>query len=131
MQIQDAVANYDSSAVTLTTTTEKDVILSPLARCYRNSGIAMIWAWAQLTTGTGTTSVNPKIRKGTAITDTLITESNIVTIGAAAGSNEQYMAVAMEQLTSEQVAQYLFTLTQAGASGNGTVLQAGIIVLIV
>lgn len=131
MQIQDAVANFTTANVTLTTTTENVCVTTPLMRVNRNSAIVMIVAWANLTTGAATTTVTPRIRRGTAITSTLITEANVVTIGAAAGSNEQFQMVAFEQLTSEQVLQYSFTLEQASATGNGTVLSSGIMAIAV
>lgn len=131
MQLQDAVANFSATNVTVTTTTEEVAISSGIARVRRNSAIVMIAAWAVLTTGTATTTVTPRIRRGTAITDTLVTEANVVTIGAAAGSNEQFQIIAFEQLTAEQVVNYSLTLEQASATGNGTILQAGIFVLVV
>lgn len=131
MNIQDAVANFSATDVTIVTTTENVAITTPLMRIRRNSAIVMIIGWGILTTGAGTTSVVPRIRRGTAITDPLVTTADAKTISAAAGSNEQFIIVAFEQLTAEQVVQYSFSLLQNAATGNGTVLVSGIMAIAV
>ena len=131
MDIQGAVADFITANVTFTTTTENIFVSTPLLRINRNSAIVMIAAWGILTTGTATTTVTPRIRRGTAITDTLVSAADTVTVGAAAGSNEQFQMVCFEQLTSEQVVRYSFTLQQVSATGNGTGLVAGIMAIAV
>ena len=122
--------NVSASNVTLTTTTEKVIISSgPLPLEYSGQEIVII-GWAQLTTGTDTTAVKPKIRRGTAITGTLVNEANSETVKAAAGSTEPFFCMAAESRANENTVEYSFCLEQVGASADGTALQAGIIVLL-
>ena len=131
MDIQDAVGALNNTDTAIVTTTELVCVTSPLARTRRNSGIVLIAAYANIATGTATTHITPRIRRGTTITDTLVTDDTAVTIGAPVGSNEQFLLIAFEQLNAEQVVQYVFTVQQTAATGNGTKGAAGIFVIIV
>ena len=82
--------------------------------------------WAQLTTGTNTTAVTPRIRRGSTITGTLIGEANPVTIGAAAGSTEDFEVDVRDDGADIAAATYVLTLQQTGASANGSCVQAAI-----
>lgn len=82
--------------------------------------------WAQLTTGTNTTAVTPRIRRGTTIAGTLIGEGNPVTIGAAAGSTEDFEVDVVDSGADIASASYVLTLQQTAASANGSCLQAAI-----
>jgi len=106
------------------------VITSPLVTIPADAVQVLIWAWGQLTTGASTTTVTPRIRRGTTITGALIGEANAEDVKAAAGSIEPYMIMLTEDVTQEDRIQYSFTLQQAGATGNGTVQQASILVLV-
>lgn len=81
-------------------------------------------AWAQLTTGTATTAVTPRIRRGTDATGTLIGEGNPVTVGAAAGSTETFEVATIDDGVDLAGASYVLTLQQTAATGNGSCLQA-------
>lgn len=82
--------------------------------------------WAQLTTGTNTTAVTPRIRRGTTITGTLIGEANPITLGAAAGSTEDFEVDVTDLGADVANATYVLTLQQTAASANGSCLQAAI-----
>jgi len=116
--------------VTLTTTTETVVVSSDPVPAPRQTVNVCVVAWAQLTTGTGTTTVTARIQRGTAATGTVVGEGNAVTIGAAAGSTEQYLAMACEERSNVESLQYNLSLEQAGATGNGTALFGAIVVLV-
>lgn len=122
--------NVSATNVTLTTTSETVIISSGPASVLRNQANVCVVAWAQLTTGATTTTVTPRIRRGTTTSGTLVNEANAITIGAAAGSNEQYLAMACEDRGDVGTVEYSLTLEQAGAGGNGTALQAGIFVFL-
>lgn len=124
--IQEKIVNISATDVTITTTTETVIISSGGIILPFQTALILIKAWAQLTTGAATTTVTPRIRRGTAVGGTLVGEANAITIGAAAGSNEQFFIMAMEGRSGEQSVEYSLTLQQASATGNGTVLQAGI-----
>lgn len=115
--------------VTITTTTEKVAITSPIVPFPLDAGDVTIMGWAQVTTGGSTTALTPMIRRGTAITDTAITEANVEQVKAAAGSTEFLYTIANEQRTAAS-AQYVFTVKQTGAAADGTILQSGICVFV-
>lgn len=90
-----------------------------------------VMGWAQVTAGTGTTGVTPLIRRNQpSATVPVIGESNVSTLTAPVGSTEQFYALAIDELKGFASVSYVFTLTQAGASGNGTILQGGIVALL-
>jgi hypothetical protein len=128
--VQEAAFNASAAAVTLTTTSEAVVISAPRVAVVRQSMSALAIAIAQLTTGTATTTVTPRIRRGTLVTDPLVGEANAITIGAAAGGNEQFIAFGVDELSEAAGVEYSLTLQQASATGNGTVLAAMILVLL-
>ena len=130
MDVQEASINFSSVNVTLVTTAETLIISAPRVAVPRRLVNAFVLALAQLTTGTATTTVTPRIRRGTALADPLVGEANAVTIGAAAGSTEQFLAFASEEIEGRADVEYSLTLSQAAATGNGTVLQAAILVLL-
>ncbi len=82
--------------------------------------------FAQVTTGTNTTGVTLRIRKGTTISGTLIGEANIEQIEAVAGSTEGH-EIATEDSPGEVAYQsYVLTVQQTAASANGAVVQASL-----
>lgn len=116
--------------VAVVTTTEKDVIYSGAVTAPRQTVNVCIIAWAQLTTGTMTTTVTPRIRRGTGITGTVVGEANAETILNTAGSTEKYYLMACEDRSDVASVDYSFTLQQASANGNGAALQGGILVFV-
>lgn len=117
-----------TTAVTLTTITEAVVVSSAALNTPRDEVEVFVFGCAQLTTGAGTTAVTPRIRRGTAITSTLVSEENDVTIGAAAASTEMFCMGVSEQRAATNI-QYSFTLDQVGATGNGSAIYGWIVVL--
>ena len=126
MEVLAVEASVSGSNVTMTTTAETIAITSNLMAQERPITNYLIKAWAQVTTGTNITTMLSKIRRGTTTSGTQVNESNVVTGGAAAGSNEVFTAWAFDTQSDVSQVQYSFTLTQAGADGNGTILQSGI-----
>lgn len=128
--VKDLGATTFSADVTLTTTSETVIVSSDLVLTPFATSRVVVIAWAQLTTGAATTTVTPRIRRGTTTSGTLVSEANAVTIGAAAGSTEQYYAIAFEERGATDRVQYSLTLQQASATGNGTAVQGGIVVVV-
>ena len=125
-EVLEKGAAFSTTNITVTTTTEQVAISSgrvpiPTATCR-----AVVRAWCQLTLGTATTTVTPRIRRGTAITDPVVGEANPEQIKTAAGSTEPYMIQVEESLQDRESVEYSFTVQQAAATANGTVLQAHI-----
>lgn len=116
--------------VVVTTTTETTVVASPPVTAPRDSDDVCVIAWAQLTTGTMTTAVTPRIRQGAAATGTLVGEANAETIKVAAAGTEPFYAMVCETRNNVATVQYNFTLQQTAANANGAALQGGIIVLV-
>lgn len=126
----DVVAlNTTTTDTTVTTTSETVATSSGPATVPRATVNVCVLAWAQLTTGTNTTAVTPRIRRGSGTTGTVVGDAVAITIGAAAGSNEQFQFIACEERSKVETVEYAFTLQQTGASANGSILQAGIIVI--
>ena len=128
--ILEAELTTSGSDVTLVTTAETEGINSPEVVAPRQTVRVLILAWGQLTTGTGTTAVTPRIRRGTGTAGTLVGEANAETAKAAAGSTEPFFLLASEARADVDRVQYTLTLQQTAATGNGTLLQAAILVLI-
>lgn len=126
MEVLAVEASVSPTNVTIVTTTEKDVIASILMAQERPICKYLIKGWAQVTTGTNITGMSAKIRRGTGIAGTQVNETNIVTVGAAAGSNEVFTAWAEDTQSDISQAQYSLCLLQVAADGNATVLQSGI-----
>jgi hypothetical protein len=83
-----------------------------------------ITGWAQVTPGTGATSLTLRIRRGTAITGPVVGEANAVAGGVAAGSAREIDVEAIDTLGDVAGQSYVLTIQQAAATGNGTALQA-------
>lgn len=128
--IRQTAITVTATDATLTTTTEGVAVSSGPALVPSETANVCVIAWAQLTTGAATTTVTPRIRRGTTTSGTAVGEANAITIGAAAGSNEQYHMMACEARSGVATVEYSLTLEQASATGNGTVLQAGIAVFV-
>lgn len=126
---QIAFATFTAD-VTLTTTTETSLVSSGPATAPRQGIDVCVVGWAQLTTGAGTTTVTPRIRRGTTTSGTLVGEANAEQVKAAAGSTEPFRQIVCEARSDVATVDYNLTLTQAGATGNGTALQGGILVFV-
>lgn len=128
--IREIEAATTTVNVTLTTTSETVIISAPSLVLPADAVQAVILAWVQLTTGAATTTVTPRIRRGTLITSPLVGEANAENIKAAAGDTEPFMIMVLENLTVLDRVVYSLTLQQAAATGNGTALQATIAVFL-
>lgn len=129
--IQEVSFNTSGTSVTLTTTTEAVVISAPPIAVVRQSMTAFVLGWGQLTIGTDGTHATPRIRRGTAITSTLVGEANAEEIKTAVADVEPFFIMASEELVNAANVEYSFTLQQTAASADGTVVQAAILVLLI
>lgn len=122
-------AQVSGTNVTVTTTAETVAITSDPVNVVGDSGRFIVRGWAKLTTGAGTTAVTPRIRRGTTASGTLLGEANAEQVKAAAGSTEHVEKSAVDDVVGGASLQYVLTVEQAGATGNGTVVEAGIEVI--
>ena len=123
-ELEEKAVNYITADVTLTTTSETVVVSSGPVKVPRQTCLVLIRAWGQLTTGAATTTVTPRIRRGTTTAGALVSEANAENVKAAAGSTEPMFIEATERRSNEESVEYSLTLQQASATGNGTVLEA-------
>lgn len=122
--------NSFTSNVTLTTTSETVILSSGPAIAPRQGVSVCVFAWAQLTTGTNTTAVTPRIRRGTTTGGTLVGEANAEQVKAAAGSTEQFFILECEDRADVATVDYSLTLQQTGASADGSALHGSILVFV-
>lgn len=122
--------NVSTADVTLVTTAETSIITSDAVYLPTRTAVVVIVAVAQLTTGAATTTVTPRIRKGSGTGGTVLNDAVAEAVKAAAGSSEPFIAFALESVANEDTVQYSLTLAQAAATGNGTATQAAIVVFV-
>lgn len=128
--VREVVLAQATANVAVTTTTETVAVSSGPVKTPFQTHQIVILAWGQLTTGTGTTTVTPRIRRGTAITGALVGEANAETVKAAAGGTEPFVIMVAEERADQESVEYSLTLAQAAATADGTILQASILVLV-
>lgn len=108
---------------TLVTTTPAAPAVRPQVTKAADTGRLLLIGWAQITTGAGTTGIRMNIRRrapGVVIT---VGEVNTITLGAAAGSTEQFTICAIDSAPGSGTVEYDILLQQVDATGNGTILQ--------
>jgi len=122
--------NVFTTAVTITTTAENVVVSSGPVTAPRQTINVCVIGFAQFTTGTMTTGVIPRLRRGTTTAGTLLGEENTITVGAAAGSTEQFLLFACEERADVATVEYSLSMDQVAADGNGSAIFGGILVLV-
>lgn len=123
-EIIDREVLSDVADVVLTTTNEIAVITSPPIVLPGENSLISIRAFAQVTIGVAGTLLTPRIRRGAGIAGALVGEATGLTVAAANILGIDHFV--SEQRTGPDQVVYSFTLQQAGATGNGTVHQVGI-----
>lgn len=123
-QVPVAYPTQVAAAVAITTTTEKvAATTTPISTDGTNQTVN-IDASGEVTTGTGTTSIQIRVRRGTGITGTQVgTTQNITT---TAGSLYPFSVQQGDTPGEVAAQQYVVTVQQVGASANGTIDQAAI-----
>lgn len=129
--IQEVSAAVRRTNITLVTTTEAVVVTAPTISVPRQAVLAFVFGWALVTTGADTTSLQPRIRRGSSISGTIISDVNIQQIKGAVGTNESVFLMASEELANQSEAQYVYTMGQIDATANGLSLEAAILVLLI
>ena len=129
-KIREAEIVQTGTSVTLTTTTENVAVSSGPVKTPLQTHRVVIIGWAQVTTGAGTTDMTPRIRRGTAITGALVGEANAEENKVVAAETEPVFIMAVEERAGEESVEYSLTVQQGGATGNGTIIQSAILVLV-
>lgn len=122
-------AAFSVAAVTLTTTAETVIISSPNVQCPKDISFVSVQARSQLTLGTTTTAVTPRIRRGNSTTGTLVGSAVSEAIKTAAGSTEPFELKVLEERDFQDNVQYCLTLAQTGATANGSAVSGYILIM--
>lgn len=109
---------------TLTTTSETVVATLDAPSPNRAGVIVTVRGWAQLTSGTGTTAVTPRIRRGTTVSGDLVGEGNPVDV--TAGDTADHSITTDDPPGEVSSLNYVLTLEQTGATADGTAVQASL-----
>lgn len=120
--------NYDSDVATDQTivTTAETIIATLTGVATPRRQQVRLRGWGQITTGTTTTALTMRIRRGSAITDILIGEANPIQLAAAVGSTEDVEIEAVDNGVDLANATYILTVVQVAATANGTALRAAL-----
>lgn len=121
LQKQIGLANGNPSLVT---TAELAAAYSGRVEVPLPTVRAIIKGWAFLQTGNTVTGVVLRIRRGLGVTGTVIAGGPILT--AAAGVLVDTSIKWAESLNNAEFADYTLTVTQIGATSNGTIQYASI-----
>ena len=116
---------YPSTTVTnatVVTTTETVVQLSPGFSTTYDGDAVMMTGTIDFTTGTGTTAVTVRCRRGNGITGTQVGVSEADTLAAGVSSPIGFDFVDFPGAVAGQ--QYSITIQQTGATANGAVASA-------
>lgn len=121
-----------ATAVPIVTTTETVAVTSPLpdARRPAGAGIVIRGTVNLVPAGTGTTAVVLKVRQGTTNSGTQVGVSQTVQVGTTPGLDATPEIAVIDYNPAQPLGQYVVTVTQTGASGNGTIQQATIEVIL-
>jgi hypothetical protein len=117
---------YSATDVPVTTTDETLIISSGPVKVPSQTCLVHVRAWAQHSTGTGTTHVTTRIRRGASVSGTLVGEANAEAVKATAPALEPFSIEVTERRSNEDTVEYSLTLQQTNATGNGAVAQATI-----
>lgn len=112
------------TALAVVTTTEIVCATSEPLSPHRAGLRARLRGLVELDSGAGTDGVTIRIRRGTTITGTLVSEAIVEETTAALA--ETWVVSAVDTLGDVATVQYVVTIQQATASANGTVDNATI-----
>jgi hypothetical protein len=107
------------AAITVTTTTETLVAYSGRAEISFQTIRALVKGWLQIATGTGTTGLQLRLRRGNGVGGSLLAGGNTQVVSASA--TDDFNIISAEQLLNQEYQDYSFTVQQVGATGNATV----------
>jgi hypothetical protein len=120
-------SSYVEADVTLVTTSETVLAtLTGVSTSQPGQTVGLTGRY-RLTTGAATTTVTSRIRRDS-LTGTVVGESTAENVYAAAGSTEGHELYVEESSPGEFAGRtYVLTAQQAGASGNGTAVNAALV----
>lgn len=121
-----SVGNNTIVNTTLVTTAETIVATSqPLTLALDFALITILW-WVEVTFGTGTTTIVPRIRRGNTLTGSAINVG--AGLNATAGQSVILNGVYVDTPGAVAGQQYSLTLAQGAATANGSIQDVAIVV---
>jgi hypothetical protein len=118
-----------TAAITVTTTGETTAITGNFLNPPFGNAKAIVLGQLYLSTGTGTTTVNVRIRRNpNAENLALVGTPNI---NVTAGNSGLLSVQVADAIPDGRPVQYALTVQQAGATGNGSILEANITTLLI
>ncbi len=125
--ILQAGFGFSTAATSLVTTAETALVTSGLVVATTNVEHVVVIAHFAMTTGVGTTGYTARLRRGSGVGGAILGNPQL-----EAASASQIRTV-MEMVEEDQILlgeiQYTITVQQAAATGNGTVNEATILVV--
>lgn len=116
-----------ASAVTITTTAETIVATLLGVNPDQGSQVIVLSGTVRLTTGTATTTVTLRIRRGPLVTSPLVGPATPNSIIGAAGNTNSYDVQAEDQTAEMANGTYVLTVQQASATGNGSAVEGELV----
>lgn len=113
-----------AAPVSVVTTAETLIIIGNALTMSSPNGKAVVRGWLDLTVGAGTTAITITIYRGSAIGGTVIGQKNPEAGDFTPGSTAHFDVEFIDLLVNVSGAQYCMSVTQTGATGNGTVQNA-------
>lgn len=117
---------YGTTDTPVVTTAETAAVISDPVTGSTDGAEYTISGMVNITTGTGTTEVVVRVRRGNGVSGALVGETEPQTIAAGAKGNIPYGVTDQPGAVGSQ--QYTASVVQTGASGNGTINNAYITV---
>lgn len=128
-QLKELEAAVVTANTTLVTTAETVAATCDRVKASKQDLRVALFAFALVTLGAGATAATARVRRGTTASGTLLDEGNAVQ--GTAGNTILVAVLVDDELSGVVGADYVLTIEQTGATGNGTVVQAGILALAV
>lgn len=115
--------------VTLTTITEEVCVTLDNLSVADSGASILLFGWVQVTSGLGATALTAKIEEGSAAGGTVVGEGNAINVNTAGHTQDLYVS-GIDSPGDVASQSYVLTVTQTGATGNGTALQGALVAII-
>jgi len=122
-----AVGRINTSGQAVTTTSESSVApgLPVQVQQPRVAGQLVSLHWGQLTLGTGTTGITPRVRRNVVSSAALVGEANLEDALVAAGQTRPVFMLMVEAVAESDRIRHELSVQQAAATADGSWLQGG------
>lgn len=125
------LASVGSTAIvnaTVVTTTETVVVTTPAINLTLDSALVILFWHIIFTSGVGTTSINVRLRRGTAVSGAQVNVGSAFFVTASAGVLVTGSYTDTPGIVANQ--QYSVSIGQNAATGNGTVTDVAMVAMV-